>query len=51
MAIKTAVIGMGGIGNTHAKVYFENVNTNLIAVCDIQKEKADKALKENGTIG
>lgn len=43
MALNVAVVGMGGIGNTHAKVYVDNPNTTLIAVCDIQKELADKA--------
>lgn len=46
MALNVAVIGMGGIGNNHATVYFNNPDTNLIAVCDIQKEKADKAAEE-----
>lgn len=46
MAINAAVIGMGGIGNTHAKAYFDNPQANLIAVCDIIKEKADKAAEE-----
>lgn len=46
MALNVAVIGMGGIGNTHAKAYVKNPDTNLIAVCDVQKELADKAAEE-----
>ncbi len=48
MALNAAVVGMGGIGNTHAQVYFDNPNTNLIAVCDYQKAKADEAAEKFG---
>ncbi len=37
MALKTAVIGMGGIGNTHATCYTNNPGSELVAVCDIVK--------------
>ena len=43
MPLNVAVVGMGGIGNTHAKCYFDNPLANLIAVCDVVKEKADAA--------
>jgi len=46
MALNAAVIGMGGIGNTHATAYFNNPDVNLIAVCDIIKEKADAAAEK-----
>jgi len=48
MALKTAVIGMGGIGNTHANCYKENELSELVAVCDIVKEKADAAAEKFG---
>ena len=48
MALNTAVVGMGGIGYTHARCYKNNPLANLIAVCDIVKEKADKAAEEFG---
>lgn len=48
MAIKVAVIGMGGIGNTHATCYKENPLAELVAVVDIVKEKADKAAEKFG---
>ncbi len=48
MAMKVAVIGMGGIGNTHARVYKANPLTELVAVCDLVKEKADAAAEEFG---
>ena len=35
MAIKVAVIGMGGIGNTHAQCYVDNPLAELVAVCDM----------------
>ena len=46
MAIKTAVVGMGGIGYTHARAYAADPLAELIAVCDINREKADKAAEE-----
>ena len=48
MAIKVAVIGMGGIGNTHATCYSENPLAELVAVVDLVKEKADKAAEKFG---
>ncbi|MBV7329208.1 Gfo/Idh/MocA family oxidoreductase [Chloroflexi bacterium TSY] len=46
--LKTAVIGMGGIGNTHASVYETNDLAKLVAVCDMAKEPADKAAERFG---
>ena len=48
MALKTAVVGMGGIGNTHATCYKNNDLAELVAVCDIVKEKADAAAEKFG---
>ena len=48
MALKCAVVGMGGIGNTHARCYKNNPLAELVAVCDIDKAKADKAAEEFG---
>ncbi|MBQ9502726.1 MAG: Gfo/Idh/MocA family oxidoreductase [Lentisphaeria bacterium] len=48
MPIKAAVVGMGGIGYTHAKVYATDPLAELIAVCDINREKADKAAEDFG---
>ena len=48
MALNVAVVGMGGIGYTHARCYQNNPLANLIAVCDIVREKADKAAEEFG---
>lgn len=41
--LKIGIIGMGKIGNKHAECYRKNKSTKIEAVCDIIKEKADKA--------
>lgn len=46
--LKVAVIGLGGIGNTHAPVYQSDPISELVAVCDINKERADKAAQRYG---
>ncbi len=46
--LKTAVIGMGGIGNTHARCHRENTLSQLVAVCDVVREKAEKAAETHG---
>ncbi len=46
--LRTAVVGMGGIGNTHAKCHKEDTMSELVAVCDVVKDKAEKAA---GTYG
>jgi len=43
MTLRIGVVGMGGIGNTHARCYTENKHTNVVAVCDIIRERADAA--------
>jgi predicted dehydrogenase len=39
---------MGGIGNTHAGVYQKRDDVQLVAVCDIIKERADRAAEKYG---
>lgn len=46
--LKVAVIGMGGIGNTHASVYQANEQAQLVAVCDMDKARADAAAAKFG---
>lgn len=48
MALKVGVVGMRGIGNTHAKCHKEDALADLVAVCDIVKERADKAAEKYG---
>ena len=41
--LKVCVIGMGHIGNLHADIYKENENVRLVGVCDIIKDRAQRA--------
>ena len=43
MALKIGIVGMGGIGNTHAGCYTKDELAEVVAVCDIIKERADAA--------
>ena len=45
---KAAVVGMGGIGNTHATCIVNDPLAELIAVCDMRKERADAAAEKFG---
>ncbi len=46
--LKVAIVGMGGIGRTHARHYSSNPDAQLVAVCDIIKERADAAAQQFG---
>ena len=47
--LKVAVIGMGSIGSTHhAPIYNASPLCELVAVCDIIEERADKAAAKYG---
>ena len=48
--LKVCVIGMGHIGNIHAKVYSELTNVKLVAVCDILPERAAAGQRYNAAI-
>jgi predicted dehydrogenase len=41
--LRVAIVGMGNIGNTHARVYQKHPDAQIVGVCDIIKERADKA--------
>ncbi|MFC1735582.1 Gfo/Idh/MocA family protein [Candidatus Hydrogenedentota bacterium] len=41
------IVGLGNIGNNHARCYGNNENANVTAVCDIIKERADRAEEEH----
>ncbi len=43
MALQVAIVGVGNIGNRHAQVYTKHPQARLVAVCDIIKERADRA--------
>ena len=43
MPLKVGIVGMGGIGKQHGQCYKADPLAELVAVCDIVKEKADAA--------
>ena len=49
--INLAVVGVGRLGEIHAKIYKELDNVNLVAVCDIDKEKLEKVATSLGVAG
>ena len=51
MSLRVAVVGLGGIGNTHAGVYMKREDCELVAVCDIVQERTDKAAEKYGCPG
>jgi predicted dehydrogenase len=48
MTLKVAIVGMGNIGNRHAQVYVKRDDVEIVAVCDIIPEKADRAAQQYG---
>lgn len=46
--LRVCVIGMGPIGNQHARIYKEDQLAQLVGVCDIIRERADEASKNLG---
>lgn len=46
MSLKIGIVGVGNIGSIHAGVYKENPKTEIVAVCDIDKRKADAAAEK-----
>ncbi len=46
--VRVGVVGMSGIGNTHATSYKQDALAKLVAVCDVVREKADEAAKKYG---
>jgi UDP-N-acetylglucosamine 3-dehydrogenase len=46
--VKTAVIGTGFWGRNHARTYKELAETELVAVCDIDAERANNLAKQFG---
>lgn len=43
MTIRVAIVGMGNIGNTHARCYQADQRSEIVAVCDIVEERAKAA--------
>jgi predicted dehydrogenase len=46
--VRVGVVGVGNIGSIHADVYKNNPKVELVALCDIVKEKADAAAVKFG---
>lgn len=46
--LRVAVVGLGGIGRTHARWYTENADAELVAVCDLLSERADAVAEQYG---
>ncbi len=46
--LRVGVVGMSGIGNTHATSYGKDPLARLVGVCDVVKEKADAAAAKHG---
>lgn len=48
MALKVGVVGLRGIGNTHVNAHKNDPLSDLVAVCDVVKERADKTAEQHG---
>jgi predicted dehydrogenase len=46
MALKVGIVGMHGIGFPHADAYVQSSLADLVAVCDVVKERADNAARK-----
>lgn len=51
MALRVAIVGMGNIGNVHARVYSEHPDAKIVAVCDLIEERSDVAAEKYGCQG
>jgi len=47
MPLKVGVVGLRGIGNSHADCHAKDELADLVAVCDIIKERADEAANKH----
>ncbi len=47
MALKVGVVGMRGIGQTHAQCHATDPLAQLVAVCDVIKSRADEVAKKH----
>ena len=48
MALKVGLVGLNGIGNIHAGSHKNDELSNLVAVCDVVKKRADEASEKYG---
>lgn len=47
LKVRVGVVGVGGMGRAHLKSYFALPNVEVTAVCDVDKEAAEKVAVEN----
>ena len=48
MAVRVGIVGMNGIGYSHAPTHKSDELADLVAICDVVKERADKAAEQFG---
>ncbi|NKB70965.1 MAG: gfo/Idh/MocA family oxidoreductase [Candidatus Latescibacteria bacterium] len=48
MALKVGVVGLRGIGTNHVRCHMADALSDLVAVCDVVREQADKVAEEFG---
>src|SRR5580658_4485429 len=48
MALKVGLVGLRGIGLGHANAHRDDPLSNLVAVCDVVKERADSTSEKYG---
>jgi len=48
MAVRVGIVGMNGIGYSHAPTHKSDELADLVAICDAVKERADKAAEQFG---
>jgi len=48
MALKVGMVGLRGIGVPHAEAHTADPLSNLVAICDVVKERADAAAEKYG---
>ncbi len=48
MRLKVGLVGIAGIGNRHAQCHTKDPLAELVAVCDIVRERADAAAAQHG---
>jgi predicted dehydrogenase len=48
MALKVGVVGIRGIGNRHTECHSKDELSDLVAVCDVVKERADETAAKYG---
>ena len=48
MALKVGIVGLRGIGLRHMECHLKDPLSKLVAVCDVVKDRADKAAGKSG---